>query len=150
MNKFLKKLIVLIVSSFSLLNLSVCAANSNQDIFEQSMTDAYIVAGAGAGGALLGLSTLSFVEEPKDHLKNIIAGGAIGIIIGVGVVAWRQASMSADLYNKAARLKRHHPEAEFTTEMRSGWHRKNHYEISSNLGKSNAPANEFFNLQFDF
>ncbi len=144
----IKKVILLLLSSFALLNSSVCA--QQDDIVQQTMRDAYIVAGAGAGGAILGLSTLSFVEEPKDHLKNIVVGGAIGIIIGVGIVAWRQATASSQLYNQNAELLKELPRSEFSTAMRSGWHRKNHYEISSNLGKNNAPANSAFNVQFSF
>jgi hypothetical protein len=54
------------------------------------------VAATTAGGAILGLSTLSFVDEPGDHLKNILFGGAIGLIIGVAVVAYSQAQGSQE------------------------------------------------------
>ena len=147
--KDIKKPILLILSTFLLMNPSV-SAQQGGDILQETMTDMYIVAGSGLGGAVLGLSTLSFVEEPSEHLKNIIVGGAIGIIIGVGVVAWRQASKSTQLYNNNALKLEKLPRSEFTTAMRSGWHRRNHYEISSNLGKNNAPANSAFNVQFSF
>lgn len=149
MKSFLKKTTLLIISTFTLVNASVCAQQGD-GVFKETMMDMYIVAGAGAGGAILGLSTLSFVEEPSDHLKNIVVGGAIGIIIGVGVVAWRQASKSSQLYNQNAQNRKELPRTEFTTAMRSGWHRKNHYEIGSKLGKNNAPANSAFNVQFSF
>ena len=84
--KDIKKPILLILSTFLLMNPSV-SAQQGGDILQETMTDMYIVAGSGLGGAVLGLSTLSFVEEPSEHLKNVIVGGAIGIIIGVGVVA---------------------------------------------------------------
>jgi hypothetical protein len=37
---------------------------------------------AGLGGAVLGLSTLSFYGRPQAHLKNIAGGFALGIIVG--------------------------------------------------------------------
>lgn len=38
---------------------------------------------AGLGGAVLGLSTLSFYKEPQDHVGNVASGFALGIIAGV-------------------------------------------------------------------
>ncbi|MBT7766974.1 MAG: hypothetical protein HN730_07440 [Bdellovibrionales bacterium] len=37
-----------------------------------------------------------------DHMKNILVGGALGIIIGVAIVAVNQADMSRDSYLKNA------------------------------------------------
>ena len=68
-------------------------------VLGDSLKDLYTVAGVGVAGSVLGLSTLSFVEEPGENLKNIVTGGAIGIILGVGVVAWRHASRSKDVYD---------------------------------------------------
>lgn len=34
------------------------------------------------GGAVLGLSTLSFYDNPEQHLNNVALGGAAGAIIG--------------------------------------------------------------------
>jgi hypothetical protein len=72
-------------------------AGSKQDgsIVDDSVRDISVVLGAGAVGAILGLSTLSFVETPSDHLKNISIGGAVGIIIGVGVVIFSQATRNS-------------------------------------------------------
>lgn len=36
----------------------------------------------GVGGAVLGLSTLSFYGEPQEHMSNITAGLALGLIGG--------------------------------------------------------------------
>ncbi len=71
-------------------------ASTNGDVFDETLGDLYLIAGLGAGGAILGLSTLSFVDKPTKHLKNIWIGGAIGIIVGVGVVAWNQATKSQE------------------------------------------------------
>lgn len=59
------------------------------------LTDLYIVLGAGAAGAILGLSTLSFVDEPTKNLKNVSMGAAIGIILGVGIVIYNQATKTS-------------------------------------------------------
>ncbi len=119
------------------------------DILAQSMSDAITVGAIGGIGAVLGLSTLSFVEEPSEHLKNIVVGGAIGIIVGVGVIAFKQANMSKDLYQESVYSE---PEASpgMTTAMRVGWHKRNHYQINSNLGKENSINLPGVNLQFSF
>ena len=61
-------------------------------LVDDSIRDMSIVIGAGAAGAVLGLSTLSFVDEPSKHMKNIAVGGAIGVVIGVAAVIFYQAS----------------------------------------------------------
>ncbi len=61
---------------------------------DNSLSDLYVVLGSGAVGAVLGLSTLSFVETPKDHFNNVAIGGAIGIVFGVGMVIFNQATRS--------------------------------------------------------
>jgi hypothetical protein len=68
---------------------------SGGGLVDDSLRDMTIVFGTGLFGAVLGLSTLSFVEEPSKHTKNIAVGGAVGIIIGVGVVVFNQASRNA-------------------------------------------------------
>ena len=113
------------------------------------MRDAMTVVAMGAAGAILGLSTLSFVEEPKEHLKNIVVGGAIGIILGVGIVAWGQASKSRDSYEQqldegkegASLLK------EFPSYARRNWHRESH--ASFNL-KSQNLTGQVANYTFSF
>ena len=97
-------------------------AQNDEDLFKESMRDFTVVIGSGLGGAVLGLSTLSFVEEPKDHLKNILVGGSIGIIIGVGLVAYNQANRSKEMYkSKAYNIK----SPNFETAMRNEWHDEN-------------------------
>lgn len=76
-------------------------AQSNQTV-QKSVGDLMMVAGFGAGGAVLGLSTLPFYSEPGDNLKNILIGGAIGIIIGVGWVMVDQATESRADFTKTS------------------------------------------------
>jgi hypothetical protein len=49
----------------------------------------------GVGGAVLGLSTLSFYGRPQDHLPNIAIGFAVGIIFGAGYVTLQAANRHA-------------------------------------------------------
>jgi hypothetical protein len=34
------------------------------------------------GGAVLGISTLSFYNRPQDHLSNVALGGTLGAVLG--------------------------------------------------------------------
>ena len=57
---------------------------------------------AGLGGAVIGLSTLSFYGRPQDYLSNIAVGFAVGIIIGTAVVTFKAAASPADFYGAPA------------------------------------------------
>ena len=48
-----------------------------------------IVLFSSIGGAILGLSTLSFYGEPQEHSENIAYGALLGLIGGVGYVSYR-------------------------------------------------------------
>lgn len=67
------------------------------DIAEETKNDLLAVVAGGVAGAILGLSTLSFVEEPKEHTRNILIGASIGIIAGVGYVGYKQANKSREM-----------------------------------------------------
>lgn len=41
---------------------------------------------AGLGGAVLGLSTLSFYGQPQEHIGNITTGFALGLLAGSAYV----------------------------------------------------------------
>jgi hypothetical protein len=47
---------------------------------------------AGLGGAILGLSTLSFYGRPQDNLGNIGLGFAVGVIGGTIYVTYKSAT----------------------------------------------------------
>ena len=93
------------------------AVQGDSTFADESLQDITTIAGLGGVGAVLGLSTLSFVEEPGDHLQNIVVGGAIGIIIGVGVVAYSQASKSQNYYEDNAKV-----DPDFDSSSRYAWH----------------------------
>ena len=66
-------------------------------VIDDSIRDISVVIGSGAVGALLGLSTLSFVDTPSKHWKNVAVGGAVGIVIGVGIVIFNQATRTTSV-----------------------------------------------------
>ena len=70
------------------------------DLLTTSLRDVGIIGGTSIVGALMGASTLSFVENPKDHVDRILIGSSLGLIIGVGVVIYLQATKSTQIYNK--------------------------------------------------
>ena len=68
---------------------------SPESMMDESLRDISVVLGIGAVGAVIGLSTLSFVNNPSKHWKNVTVGAAVGIVIGVAVVAFTQVSKSS-------------------------------------------------------
>ena len=94
----LKKYFSFFILTLALIISTSTAFGASEDqssgVIDDSIRDMSIVLGSGAGGALLGLSTLSFVDTPSKHWKNVAIGGAIGIVIGVGIVIFTQATKS--------------------------------------------------------
>ncbi|MDD0853871.1 hypothetical protein HBN50_12235 [Halobacteriovorax sp. GB3] len=117
----LKSILIKITLTFSLLvaQTTAMAQDNSDDLVQGSIKDISVVVGTGLGGAILGLSTLSFVEEPKEHLDNILVGGSIGIILGVGIVAWSQATKSKGMYEEYAGKNNG-----FDTASRDDWHKQ--------------------------
>jgi hypothetical protein len=103
---------------------------SEGDLIKDSLEDLTVIMTAGLGGAIIGLSTLSFAEEPKKHFKNVIVGGAVGVIVGVGIVVYRQASKSRDVYEKNDEAAI--PSPQFDTPERLAWHQEN-FNLNSQL-----------------
>ncbi len=56
---------------------------------------------SGLGGAILGLSTLSFYGRPQDKLSNIAIGFALGIIGGTIFVTYKAASQPKEFYGSS-------------------------------------------------
>lgn len=94
----MKTLLTFIITAVILINplqqVSAQDNNMSQGVLDESLADLTLVLAAGATGAILGLSTLSFADKPKDHTKNIAIGGAIGIVLGVGIAIFGQATKS--------------------------------------------------------
>lgn len=99
MGKHIINLALTLIVTFSI-STSSFAQDADADLdglVSETKNDLLVVVGAGLAGAILGLSTLSFVEEPKEHTQNIIMGASLGIIAGVAYVAVSQATKSQDL-----------------------------------------------------
>ncbi len=54
---------------------------------------------AGLGGAVLGLSTLSFYGRPQDKLNNIAIGFAVGVISGTIYTTYQTATRPRSYYS---------------------------------------------------
>lgn len=91
----MKKLICALLS-IQFLILSPAWAQQEDDFVKNTQNDLMIVAGAGAAGAIIGLSTLSFVDKPSKHVANIYTGAAIGVIVGVIFVAYNSAQRGSE------------------------------------------------------
>jgi hypothetical protein len=124
---------------FQLLLLNFASAQSEDDIIKNTQQDMITVVAAGAGGAILGLSTLSFYETPSKSLRNIWTGAALGIIAGVIFVAYNSAQKgSEDLVGKV-------PSKNFSTLDRLAWHQD---EVLKYETRSTELSSNLLNLSF--
>lgn len=132
----MKKIVVLFLALqiilVSVAHAQDAAAGGGDDPFKNTRNDILTVAGAGIGGAILGLSTLSFVDRPSKHISNIWTGAAVGVIVGVIFVA----------YNSAQRGQENMEESEdeeasvrFDTSERIAWHFANEKNLTSDQGQ---------------
>lgn len=85
----------------------------NSDFVKNTQMDMIVVAGATGAGAILGLSTLSFVDDPSRHLRNVWTGAAIGLIAGVCFVAYNSAQRGTEDLQSSK---------DFNTSERASWH----------------------------
>lgn len=117
------------------------------DLVKDTKSDMLLVVGGGLVGAILGLSTLSFVDEPKEHTKNITIGASLGIIAGVAFVALNQANKSRSMMygNPDEKEGAQVENANFGTLARSDWHEQN---ISDNYKAIVSPSSVGFSLLF--
>ena len=121
----MKKLIISLLALHFLLlsaiaNPAQAQENDEDDIIKNSQNDIMIVGAAGVGGAILGLSTLSFVERPSKHIANVWTGAALGIVAGVVFVAYNSAQKGSEELQASS---------EFNSSERFTWHS----EKSANL-----------------
>lgn len=114
--------------------------SADDDLVKTTQQDILIVAGAAGAGAILGLSTLSFVDQPSRHLRNVYSGAAIGMIVGVIFVAYNSAQRGTEeLQNEEE------ASIEFNTSERLSWHEKNAQDLT--LAQVHFGTN-FLNLTF--
>jgi hypothetical protein len=112
----MKKCLAVILAIHMVLTSAAFAQDNNEDFVKSTQQDILLVGAMGAGGAILGLSTLSFYDTPSKHISNIWTGAAIGVIAGVIFVAYNSAQKgSEDLVSKR----------DFGTSERTKWHNEN-------------------------
>lgn len=104
--------LVFLLLSLSYSNSSWAQAGP-EDVIKQTQGDLLVVVGAGVGGAVLGLSTLSFYDTPSKSISNVWTGAALGIIAGVIFVAVSHAQKAQDDFTASK---------DFTTYDRFAWH----------------------------
>lgn len=117
------------------------------ELVSGTKNDLLVVVGGGLAGAVLGLSTLSFVEEPKKHTRNIIVGASIGIIIGVAYVAMSQATRSQEMIygDQGEQASLTEDRKGFSTYSRSDWHGE---EVAYNTVTSNPISQIGYQFKF--
>lgn len=59
---------------------------------------------ASLGGAILGLSTLSFYGHPEEHTDNISLGALVGFVAGVGYVVYDSSRPATPNYEYSQNL----------------------------------------------
>lgn len=112
------------------------AQDGEDDIIKNTQNDVMLIAAAGAGGAVLGLSTLSFVEKPSKHVYNIWTGAALGIIAGVIFVAYNSAQKGSEELQSSI---------EFSSSERFAWHSENAEILTLNQVQF---GTQFYQLSF--
>jgi hypothetical protein len=121
------------------------AEDSMEGLVEDTKSDLLIVVGGGLAGAVLGLSTLSFVEEPKDHTRNILVGASIGVIAGVAYVAFSQANKSRDAIYGTPEEAVIRDTKSFDTSRRLSWHKDNLRDLATSSQLTPYQLNFSFN-----
>lgn len=87
---------------------------------------------AGLGGAVLGLSTLSFYGRPQEKLSNIAIGFAFGVIGGTTYVTYKAATGPSEFYGSPQ------------SQMESEWMSTNKMATAASVERGN------FALSFEF
>ncbi len=117
----MKKVLCLLLG-LQLVLLAPASAQSEADFVKKTQDDIMVVSAAAAAGAILGLSTLSFVDKPSQHVSNIWTGAAIGVIAGVIFVAYNSAQKSQEELESSV---------DFQTSERMAWHQDNSKILTS-------------------
>lgn len=137
----MKKLICALLSlhfflSTALVNPAFAQDEGEDDLLKSTQNDILLVGIAGVGGAILGLSTLSFVDKPSKHLSNIWTGAALGVIAGVIFVAYNSAQRGTEDLQSSS---------EFNSFERVAWHDENNNNLTMTQVQF---GTQFFQLSF--
>jgi hypothetical protein len=91
----MKKILIILLSA-SLFSLSAQAQGSDMSSVRRNIATIIF---CGIGGAVLGLSTLSFYGAPQEHVSNITGGFALGLIGGTAYVTGMSMKESVSKYD---------------------------------------------------
>jgi hypothetical protein len=92
----MKKLISIVMLAFSYILMNIpLPAEAQVSSMTGIRRNFAIVAFAGIGGAVLGLSTLSFYGTPQDHVANITTGFFLGLAGGAVYVVANSSSSNS-------------------------------------------------------
>lgn len=94
----MKNLILVILLCFSVSSTSYAQSRSFAAT-EAPRKNFTTIVYAGLGGAILGLSTLSFHGRPQDHMDDIAIGFAVGIIAGALYTSYLAATEPENFYS---------------------------------------------------
>lgn len=84
---FKKYLLVFSIVMFSISSFAQESGGTSTTVYSFKRGTAIVFFSA-VGGAILGLSTLSFYGEPREHTGNITLGAALGLAAGAGYLVW--------------------------------------------------------------
>ena len=97
---FLKKTLTFLVALTATIPLVFAQEMRTEggDVFQRPLDDLILVGSMGIAGGVIGLSTLSFGGSSRQNLRYIVSGISLGIIGGIGWVAYNQALETSDDY----------------------------------------------------
>lgn len=132
----MKKLLTALLCLQMIVAQVAMAQDEDEDFVKTTQNDILLVAAAGGAGAILGLSTLSFVDKPSQHLNNIWTGAALGVIAGVVWVAYNGAAKGSEDLESSV---------DFNSFERVAWHQQNVSDLTS---KRVPFGTDFWSLSF--
>lgn len=101
----LKRIIIVVISLFLLSGQASFAENEVSSSSAKKIRRATAaVIFSSLGGAVLGLSTLSFYGDPQEHTSNITNGALLGFAAGLGYVFYSSSQRSEYNYQEEVYL----------------------------------------------
>lgn len=89
----MKKIMVFLVFIFAVTTTQAQTSSTGMAGFKKNLATVMF---AGLGGAVLGLSTLSFYGKPEEHIGNIWLGLGVGLIGGTVYVSMQPSATKTD------------------------------------------------------
>jgi hypothetical protein len=100
--------------------------NLLESTIQTGKSDLAVIGVSSGIGAVLGLSSLAFIDSNKKSTP-ILLGTAIGGIVGLSIVAWGHANSPKQYYSE---------NLDFNTGLRRVWHEQKYFELLPERGLS--------------